>query len=214
LAIRYWAAIVTALATAALVDFSSELLANAGWLGSGASDGHQEGVLPVVMLAALIAVGLGITVALRAGRGEQTRYRDVAVGGRILMAVAGLAVAFIIIAMMEAYEIRFGGLSALDPRSVFAEHWPAVTIGYVVIASLVSAAVNALLRVAVAAGKFAAHVVVAFLRLERRTCAALLRSLDSLGKRILYRALPLERGALAPRAPPPLQLLHPQQLVT
>ncbi|HTA38525.1 MAG TPA: hypothetical protein VK760_05595, partial [Candidatus Acidoferrales bacterium] len=149
--IRYWAAIVTALATAALVDFSSELLANAGWLGGlAAPDGHQEAVLPVAVLAALVAIGLGLTVALRAGRGEQLRYRDVSTGRRILMAIAGVAAVFAVITLMEAYEMRFGGLSALDPRSVFVEHWPAVLIGYAAIATIVGAIVNALLRIAVA----------------------------------------------------------------
>jgi hypothetical protein len=213
--IRYWAAIVTVLATAALVDWSSELLANAGWLGGlAASDGHQEAVLPVAVLAALVAVALGLTVALRAGKGEQTRYRKFGAVHRVAMLVAALAATFIIITLMEAYEMRFGELSALDPRSVFAEHWPAVSIGYVVVATMVGAVVNALLGVAVAAGTLAAHAIVAFLHVDRRIRVATRRGDDSFGTRILHRPLVLELGALALRAPPPLQLLHPQQLLT
>jgi hypothetical protein len=212
--IRYWAAIVTALATAALVDWSSELLANAGWLGGlAASDGHQEAVLPVAVLAALVAVALGLTVALRAGKGEQTRYRESSAGNRIAVAFATLAATFIVITLMEAYEMRFGGLSALDPRSVFVEHWPAVLIGYLAVSTIVSRVVGLILGVAVAAGKLAAHAIVAFLRVERRAHIALPRGDDSFGTRILHRALVLELGALALRAPPPLQLLTQQQLL-
>jgi hypothetical protein len=214
LLIRYWAAIVTALATAALVDWSSEILADAGWLGGlAASDGHQEAVLPVVVLSALIAVTLGLYVALRAGRGERLRYREVSARHRIAMAVAGLAAVFIVITLMEAYETQFGELSALDPRSVFVEHWPAVIVGYIVVATIVGRVVAAILGIAAAAGQLAAHVLVRFLRIDRRPHAEAPRAVDSFATRILHRAQVLEFGALGLRAPPPLQLLRPQQLL-
>jgi hypothetical protein len=151
---------------------------------------------------------------LRAGRGEQIRYREMSAGRRFLMAAAGVAAVFTIITLMEAYEMRFGGLSALDPQSVFVEHWPAVLIGYVAVATTVGALVNAILCAAVAAGRLAAHVLVAFMRVDRRARAAMPRRGDSFGTRILHRPIVLERGALALRAPPPLQLLDLQQLLT
>jgi hypothetical protein len=213
--IRYWAAIVTALATAALVDWSSEILADAGWLGGlAASDGHQEAVFPVVVLAALAAVALGLTVALRAGRGDQIRYRGSSASHRVAMAVAGLVAVFIVITLMEAYEMQFGELSALDPRSVFVEHWPAVFIGYVVVSALVSRIVGLILGVAAAAGQFAAHVIVAFLHVDLRPRAAMPRAVDSFGTRVQHRPQAVEFGALGLRAPPPLQLLQPEQLFT
>jgi hypothetical protein len=215
LLIRYWAAIATALATAALVDFSSELLANAGWLGAlSTPDGHQEAVLPVALLAALFAVALGLTVALRAGKGEQTRYRESSAGNRVAVAIATLAATFLVITLMEGYEMRFGGLSALDPRSVFVEHWPAVAIGYVVVATIVGSLVGIILGVAAAAGKLAAGAIAAFLRIDRHARVATPRGSDSFGTRILQRPLVLELGALTLRAPPPLQLLTQQQLLT
>jgi hypothetical protein len=213
--IRYWAAIATALATAALVDWSSEVLANAGWLGGlAAPDGHQETVLPVTVLATLVAVALGLTVALRAGKGEQTRYRQSSAGNRVAVATATLAATFLVITLMEADEMRFGGLSAFDPRSVFVEHWPAVAVGYVLVATIVGRLVGIILGVAVTAGKLAAYAIVAFLRVDRRTRAAIPTGVDSFGTRILHRPMQLEFGALALRAPPPLQLLQPKQLLT
>ncbi len=213
--IRYWAAIATAFATAALVDRSSEFLANAGWLGGAVGfDSHQEGVLPVALLAALVAVGLGITVALRAGRGELTRYEEFSAGHRLALAITTLAATFIIITLMEAWETQFGGLSAFDPRSVFVEHWPAVFIGYFAVATVASQAINAILRVASAAGKLAAHVLVRFLCVDRRGRTAAVHSDDSFGTRTAHRPLVVELGALALRAPPPVQLLLPQQLLT
>jgi hypothetical protein len=213
--IRYWAAIATALATAALVDWSSEILANAGWLGGlSAPDGHQEAVLPVALLAGLVAVALGLNAALRGGRGEQTRYRESSAGNRVVVAIATVALTFALIALMEAYEMRFGELSAFNPRSVFVEHWPAVLIGYFVVATIVGRVVSIILAAAAAAGKLAAHVLVRFLRVDRRTRAAMPRADDSFGIRILHRPLVLELGALSLRAPPPLQLLRPQQLFT
>jgi hypothetical protein len=198
-----------------LVDFSSELLANAGWLGGlSTPDGHQEGVLPVAVLAALVLVGLGLSVALRAGRGEQIRYRESSAASRVALVVATLASTFVVIALMEAYEMRFGGLSALDPRSVFVEHWPAVALGYIVVATIAGNLIRTLLGVAVAAGRCAACAIVAFLRVDRRVRAAMPHGSDSFGTRCLHRPLVLERGALALRAPPPLQLLGQQQLLT
>jgi hypothetical protein len=215
LSIRYWAAIATALATAALVDFSSELLANAGWLGGlSTADGHQEGVLPVALLATLVAVALGLTVALRAGRGEQTRYREASAANRVTVAIATLAVTFVVITLMEAYEMRFGGVSALDPRSVFVEHWPAVVLGYVVVAAIFERLVSFILGIAVAGGKLAAFAIVAFLRVNRSVRAAASRAYASFGARALHRPLVLALGALALRAPPPLQLLTQQQLLS
>ncbi len=213
--IRYWAAIATALATGAFVDFSSELLANAGWLGGlSTPDGHQEGVLPVAVLAGLVAVALGLTVALRAGRGEQMRYRESSAANRVAVAVATLAATFVVITLMEAYEMRFGGLPALDPRSVFVEHWPAVALGYVLVATIAGRLLSIVLGVAAAAGKLAACAIVAFSRVDRSARAAAPRGNDSFGTRVLRRALVLELGALALRAPPPLQLLARQQLLT
>ena len=171
-------------------------------------------MLPVALLAALIAIALGLTVALRAGRGEQMGYRDFPAGRRVLMAIAGVAAVFVIITLMEAYEMRFGGVSALDPRSVFVEHWPAVLIGYVAIAAIVGGVVSAILRAAIAAGKLAARVLGAFMRVDRHARAAMPRCGDSFGTRSLYRPQVLERGALALRAPPPLQLLDLQQLLS
>jgi hypothetical protein len=215
LVIRYWAAIVTALATAALVDWSSELLANAGWLGGiASSDGHQEGVLPIAVLAALVAVGLGITVALRASRGDRIRYRDCSTGTRVWTVLATLAATFAVIALMEAYEMRFGGLSAFDPRSVFAEHWPAVLAGYTVVATIVGRLVTFVLGAAVAAGTLAAHVLVGFLRVDRRRVASAPRHYDSFGTHIPHHPLVLALGSLALRAPPPLRLLYLRQLLT
>jgi hypothetical protein len=215
LSIRYWAAIATALATAALVDFSSELLANAGWLGGlSTPDGHQEGVLPVAVLAALVAFALCLTVALRAGRGEQTRYRESSAAHRVTVAIATLAATFVVITLMEAYEMRFGGLAALDPRSVFVEHWPAVVLGYIVVAAIVGRLVTFILSIAVAAGKLAACAIAAFLRVNRSARTATSRGNDSFGARALHRRLELELGALALRAPPPLQLLTQQQLLS
>lgn len=213
--IRYWAAIATALATAALVDWSSELLANAGWLGGlAASDGHQEGVFPIAVLAALVAVGLGITVALRASRGDRTRYHDCSMRSRVWTALATLALTFAVIALMEAYEMRFGELSAFDPRSVFAEHWPAVLAGYVGVATIVGRLVTFVLGAAVAAGTLAAHAVVRFLRVDRRRVVAASYNDDSFAARTLHRPLVLALGSLALRAPPPLQLLQLRQLLT
>ena len=57
-------------------------------------DGHQEAVLPIALLAALVAVALGLTVALRTGKGEETRYRESTAGNRIAVAVATLALDF------------------------------------------------------------------------------------------------------------------------
>jgi hypothetical protein len=198
-----------------LVDFSSELLANAGWLGGlSTADGHQEAVLPVAVLAALVAVALGLTVALRAGRGEQTRYRETSAAQRVTVAIATLAATFVVITLMEAYEMRFGGLSALDPRSVFVEHWPAVVLGYIVVAAIVGRLVRFILGIAVAAGKLAAGAIAAFLRVNRSARTATSRDNDSFGARALHRRLELELGAIALRAPPPLQLLTQQQLLS
>ncbi len=171
-------------------------------------------MLPVVVLAALVAVALGLTVALRAGRGEQIRYRESTARNRVVVTIATLALTFALIALMEAYEMQFGELSALDPRSVFVEHWPAVLIGYVVVAAIVGCLVSLILGAAAAAGTLAAHVLVRFLRVDRRTRAAIPRADGSFGIRILHRPLVLELGALTLRAPPPLQLLRPQQLLT
>jgi hypothetical protein len=177
-------------------------------------DGHQEAVLPIALLAALVAVALGLTVALRTGKGEETRYRESTAGNRIAVAVATLALTFALIALMEAYEMQFGELSALDPRSVFVEHWPAVLIGYAVVSAIVGSVVSLILGVAAAAGKLAAHAIVRFLRVDQRTHGAMPRADDSIRTRILHRPLVLELGALSLRAPPPLQLLRPQQLFT
>jgi hypothetical protein len=215
LSIRFWAAIATALATAASVDCSSELLANAGWLGGfAASDGHQEAVFPTALVAALILVGLALTVALRASSGERARYHDSPLGPRILVAAATLVATFAVVVLMEAYEMRFGGLSAFDPRSVFVQHWAAVSIGYVLVATLVSRLVAFSLRAAVAAGKLAAHVLVRFLGADRSAPAAVACGFDAFGTRIVHRPLVVALGALALRAPPASQLLRQPQLLT
>ncbi|HTA38513.1 MAG TPA: hypothetical protein VK760_05535, partial [Candidatus Acidoferrales bacterium] len=64
------------------------------------------------------------------------------------------------------------------------------------------------------AGTLAAHALVAFLSVDRRAHAATAYRRNTLRACILHRPLVLERGALALRAPPPIQLLQLQQLFT
>jgi hypothetical protein len=215
LSIRYWAAIATALATAALVDCSSELLANAGWLGGvAAHDAHQEAVLPVALLAALVVFGLLFAVALCAGRGDRLRYNDWPAGRRTVTALATVAATFAVILLMEAYEMRYGELSALDPRSVFVEHFQAVLIGYAFVATIVGRLVSFALGAAAAAGRLAAHVLVAFLCIDRSDCAEASCDGHAFGTEIVHRPLLLALGAIGLRAPPVRQLFHLQQLPT
>jgi hypothetical protein len=198
-----------------LVDFSSELLANAGWLGGGdALDSHQEGVLPVAILGALVIVGLVITLALRAGRGDRTRYNEWSGGQRVLVAIVSLVATFVVIVLMEAYEMRFGEVSALDPRSVFAEHWPAVLIGYAIVSIVVGRIVAFALGVAVAAGELAAHAIVRFLHRDRAPRATRRCDGDAFGTRIVHRPLVIARGKIGLRGPPAGQLLPRLQLLT
>ena len=202
LRIRYWAALAITLATAALVDWSSELLANAGWLGAGVPDGYQEAVLPVALLAALAFFGLCVAVALCAGRGDRVRYEAGSWVDRVLVAVATLGATFAVIVLMEAYEMRFGGVSAFDPRSVFVEHAPAILIGYAIVATIVGRLVTLLLRAAAAAGCLAAHAIVRILRMDPRQRAATSRRDAGFAARVACRCPIIAFGAIALRAPP------------
>jgi hypothetical protein len=193
LSIRYWAALATALATAASVDVSAELLAH---------DSHQEGVLPVVVTASLVLLGLCLTIALRAGRGDLVRYDRPSLATRALLAAASVAVTFGIIGLMEAYEMRFGELSALDPRSVYVEHAPVVLIGYVVVGWLVGRLVSTCLRAAAEAGALAAVALGRFLRVERGIVKAVPRRDAGFGARVSCRCQIVSLGARALRAPP------------
>lgn len=210
--IRYWAALATALASAASIDWSSELLSNAGWLGGGASlDGHQESVVPVAVSAALVLFGLAVAIALRAGRGDRVRYEALSIGRRLAFAVLTLAGTFAIVTLMEACEMRFGGVSAFDPRSVFVEHAPAVFAGYAIVSALAGRLVAFCLRVAGDAGQMAAHAFGRFARVDRRDAAPAHASVAP-GARPVPRRRIATLATRPLRAPPVLQLFHERLL--
>jgi hypothetical protein len=190
-----------------LVDWSSELLANAGWLGGVvSSDGHQEAVLPAALLAALVLLGLCVTIALRAGRGDRVRYDADSAAHRVAVGAATLVATFAAIAVMEAYETSFGGVSAFDARSVFVEHAPAIFAAYALVATVVGWLVTRCLNATVAAARLAVDVVVRFLRIDVRANAPASQRDASRRSCIVYGSAIVALGAIALRAPPGEQL--------
>jgi len=211
LRIRYWAAFATTLGTAAFVDWSSELLSNAGLLGGVAlPDQHQEAVVPVALMAAMLSFGLAATIALRAVRGDRVHYEAGSLRERLLLGFATLAATLATIVLMEAFEMRFGGISAFDPRSVLAEHAPALLAGYALVSTLVGSVVDACLRLAEVGGALVADAAGRFHRCTKHesaplrceagfdSCGAFGTSLVTLGS-VALRAPPLARvSALLP----------------
>ena len=63
LLVRMTAWFATALLAAASADAASEFAENAGWLGGTARDGHQEAILPILLLGVGIALALAAYVA-------------------------------------------------------------------------------------------------------------------------------------------------------
>ena len=164
-------------------------------------DGHQEAVLPIAVLAALVAVALGLTVALRTGRARNA-LSGVDCRNRIAVAIATLAATFVAHHADGSLRnaIRRASRRSIRDRS-------SSNIGRAIDSAMSSfdhcrPVVSIVLGVAAAAGKLAACAIVRFLRVDRSARAgAMPRADDSFGTRILHRALVLELGALVIASP-------------
>jgi hypothetical protein len=211
----WWPALATSLIAAAIADPLTEFVSNAGFLGAGAfRDGSQQSVIPVAILAAVVLICLGLSVALCAGKLEmRLACAPRSALGRLLFAAGSLSATFAIIVLMEGYETHFGGIDPFSPGSVLVSHAPAVLAAYAIVAALVSRLVSYCLRAAHAAGTLAGGVLSRFLRIDARNADALSSHISALGVRVVVRTLVLVRGHLHLRAPPVAQSI-PIRLLT
>ncbi len=201
-AVRLWAAAATALAAAAAADSLTEFLSNTGLLGGGAvRDVHHESVLPVLLLALTMLLALALAVALGARRAHRFSFVSRSRIEASCWAAGTLLATLLIVLVMEAYETRFGGVTAFDPRAVIWTHAPAAFAACAVVAAGVNRLVAVCLRAALAAGRAVADVLVRILDVGAGSGAATPGALA-------FETLPV-RGPLMPatgahrlRAPP------------
>lgn len=141
------AACAVALGAAVLGDAVTEAATN---LAAGyAVDGHQEALVPGAVLAAVLLASV-CALAIGAGRSRAEAFARILESPRVravFFVVTALAALAIVVAM-EGYEMRFGGVSAFDPRSVLAQHLIPTLATYACIAALADRLLRACVRMA------------------------------------------------------------------
>lgn len=205
LLVRIAAWFATALLTASSADFATESAENLGWLGGSARDGHQETILPVLLIGIAVALALAAYVACTRMSGHdlwllQSRGNRAQIVGT---ACALIGSALCIIAM-ERHETRFGGLSPFDAQSVVVTHAPALLAAFTIVAVAIQSAMRELLRAAERAGEAAASIFIRFVR--KLPCAASSPDIShaaAIAFCVLHRTNPVADGGSALRAPPP-----------
>jgi|GEM_PF-2234879 len=160
-----WASLAVALSAAVCGDAATEWLSNEGFWGVGTRDVHHESLLPVALVAAIVTAALAAFVLaahLRCGD-PLLRIRRRACARVWLVGLTAL-LTMLVVVLMEGYEVRFGGISAFDPRSVVITHALPVLCAYALIGILVDRMLVACLRVACRAVGVVAAALVAFAR--------------------------------------------------
>ena len=201
--IRLWAAAATALAAAAAADVLTEFLSNTGLLGGGAvRDVHQEAVVPVALLAAIVLLSLALAVALGARRASGFSSAPRSHSEAFCLAAGTFVATLAVVSLMEGYETRFGGAGAFDARAVFLVHAPAALAACAAAATLVNRLVAFSLRAALAAGRAVAHVLVRAIPAGSASGIASAAAAAAFGMRTLRREFLLALRARGLRAPP------------
>jgi hypothetical protein len=210
-AVRIWSAIVTAMASAALVGGGIAALSNAGWLGGSATDTHEEGVAWFAIAAAVLLSVLAACIVCSRRR-DEWRAR-VPVTERVAIGALTLTLTCGFIVFKEALETHCGGLAPFDAGSILVQHAPAILLAYALIAPLVGLIVRGCLCLAVVAREIAIVTIARFLAIVRPA----LPSADfvrACGARVTRRALALLLGSLSLRAPPVPSMLGSFSTVT
>jgi hypothetical protein len=198
-AVRICSAVVTALASSALVGGGIAALSNAGWLGGSARDFHEEGVAWFGIAAAALLFGLAAYIVFFVRRADWRAGYPAA--ERYAMAAGTLLLTWGFVVLKEALETQCGGLEPFDPGSILVQHAPAVLVAYALVAPLIGAIVRCCLSVAIAAREIAIVTLARFLAIVRPMPPSADYVRD-FGARVTRRALLWSLGLLTFRAPP------------
>ncbi len=209
--VRLGAWFATALLAAASADAVTEFVENLGWLGGSARDGHQETVVPVLLIGVAAALAVAAYVALaRISGGDLSMLRSRGIRSQILGATCALIGSALCALVMEGYETRLGGLSPFDTQSVLVSHAPALLAAFAIIGVAIQSAMRELLSAAERAGDLAARTFVRFVRkLLRAPAGPGVSHARLITARVLHRSNPGEGAGSALRAPPPGATFRP-----
>ncbi len=204
LLVRMAAWFAPALLAAASADATSEFAENAGWLGGSARDGHQEAILPVLLLGVAIALALaGYVACARMTAGDLSVLRACTLRTYVFDVSIALAGSLLCVLAMEGYETRFGGVSPFESGSVVVSHLPLLLAAFTIVTLVVKSAMRELLRAAERAGTRMASALGEFVR-KLLLLATGLRGSHRFGYSlcVLHLPNPVDGGGYALRAPP------------
>lgn len=209
--VRLGASVATALLAAASADAATEVAENLGWLGGSARDGHQEAILPVLLLGVAVVLALcGYVACARLSIEDRSVLEGSHVRARILELSCALAGSVLCVIAMEGYETRFGGFSPFDAQSVVLAHAPALLAAFGIAAAVVRSAIREMLFAAERAGERAVETLVRFVRnlLHAKTSPPASRA-STYALSVLRLPNPLGAGSCGLRAPPAATTLRP-----
>jgi len=166
--VRTWAVLTIALLAGVLGDAGTEFSALFGWLGGTARDVDQQGILPALVIALTLALGLGVyVVCSRIAPGDPLVRRLDDLRARAVDAIAAFLGSCVTVVAVEGYETHFGGLAPFNLNSVVVAHAPVLVVSFLIIAVAARMMLGAAIRCAARSGAFAAALFTSFLRISR-----------------------------------------------